>query len=226
MLGVLRIRDYRLLLAGQLLSNTGNWLLLVAAPFFVFVLTGSTMATGLTLMAESVPAILLGPIAGVFADRWDRRRTMIATDLLRAAAVLSMLAVHGRGGVWIVYGALFVESGFSQFYNPGSSSTRPVICCPPPSPCRSATAQKPPPKLCPPTVRYPDFAPTCAPAFPTSAPHAAYPPSSPSQPSSSPATPCSPRCSCPTSARCSTRVRRASACSSALSVSASRLAAR
>ena len=118
MLGALRIRDFRLILASQLLSNTGDWLLLVAAPFFVFELTGSTMATGLTLTAESVPAILLGPVAGVFADRWDRRRTMIATDLLRAAAVLSMIAVHSRGGIWIVYAALTVEAAFSQFFNP------------------------------------------------------------------------------------------------------------
>jgi MFS family permease len=118
MLGVLRIRDYRLLLAGQLLSNIGDWLLLVAAPYFVFELTGSTMATGLALTAESVPAVLLGPVAGVFADRWDRRRTMIAVDVLRAAAVLSMLAVHGRSGVWIVYAALTVEAAFSQFFNP------------------------------------------------------------------------------------------------------------
>lgn len=73
MIRVLRIRDFRLLLAGQLLSNSGDWLLLVAAPLFVFELTASTMATGLTLTAESVPAILLGPVAGVFADRWDRR---------------------------------------------------------------------------------------------------------------------------------------------------------
>lgn len=53
MLDVLRIRDYRLILAGQLPSNTGDWLLLVAAPFFVFELTGSTTATGLTLTAEA-----------------------------------------------------------------------------------------------------------------------------------------------------------------------------
>lgn len=127
MLGVLRIRDFRLLLAGQLLSNTGDWLLLVAAPYFVFELTGSTMATGLTLTAESVPAVLLGPVAGVFADRWDRRRTMIATDVLRAAAVLSMLAVHGRGGVWIVYAALTAEAAFSQFFNPARRALVPNL---------------------------------------------------------------------------------------------------
>lgn len=127
MIRVLRISDFRLVLAGQLLSNTGDWLLLVAAPFFVFELTGSTAATGLTLTAESVPAILLGPVAGVFADRWDRRRTMIATDLLRAAAVLSMLAVHGRGEVWIVYAALTAEAAFSQFFNPARRALVPNL---------------------------------------------------------------------------------------------------
>jgi uncharacterized membrane protein YbhN (UPF0104 family) len=58
MLGILGIRDHWLVLAGQLLSNIGDWLLLVAAPYFVFQLTGSTPATGLTLTAESVPAVL------------------------------------------------------------------------------------------------------------------------------------------------------------------------
>lgn len=127
MLGALRIRDFRLLLAGQLLSNVGDWLLLVAAPFFVFELTGSTMATGLTLTAEAVPAIVLGPVAGVFVDRWDRRRTMIATDVLRAATVLSMLAVHSRGEVWIVYGAVTVEAGFSQFFSPARRALVPNL---------------------------------------------------------------------------------------------------
>jgi predicted MFS family arabinose efflux permease len=127
MLGVLRNRDFRLLLVSQLLSNTGDWLMLVAAPYFVFELTGSTMATGLTLTAESVPAILLGPVAGVFADRWDRRRTMIATDLLRAASVLAMLAVHDRGSVWILYLALIVEASFSRFFNPARRALVPNV---------------------------------------------------------------------------------------------------
>lgn len=100
---------------------------MVAAPHFVFQLTGSTMATGLTLTAESVPAILLGPLAGVFADRWDRRGTMIATDVLRAVSVLSMLAVHDRGSVEILYLALTVEAAFSQFFNPARRALVPAV---------------------------------------------------------------------------------------------------
>src|SRR3954447_15838356 len=82
---VLRVRNYRLVATADLLSSLGDWLLLVAAPYFVLRLTGSTLATGLSLAAETVPSLLLGPVAGVFADRWDRRRTMLAVDLSRAA---------------------------------------------------------------------------------------------------------------------------------------------
>ncbi|MEZ0111997.1 putative MFS family arabinose efflux permease [Catenulispora sp. EB89] len=127
MLGTLRNRDYRLILTGQLLSSIGTWLLLVAAPFFVFRLTGSTMATGLSMAAETVPAVLLGPVAGVFVDRWDRRWTMIATDVLRAGAVLLLLLVQTRGEVWIVYAALALESAFGQCFGPAQSALIPNL---------------------------------------------------------------------------------------------------
>jgi predicted MFS family arabinose efflux permease len=127
MFGVLRIRDYRLVLTGQLLSSIGDWLLLVAAPYFVFQLTGSTMATGLSLMAETVPAALLGTAAGVFADRWNRRRTMITTDVLRATTVLAMVTVHTHGEVGIIYVALTVEAVFSQFFGPSRRAIVPNL---------------------------------------------------------------------------------------------------
>lgn len=127
MLSVLRIRDYRLMASGQLLSNLGDWLMQVAAPYYVLRLTGSTLATGLSLGAETVPAILLGPIAGVLADRWDRRRTALAADLLRAASVSLMLLAHGPGEVWLIYVALIGESSFSQFFNPTFQSLLPAV---------------------------------------------------------------------------------------------------
>jgi len=124
---VLRIRDYRLVATGQLLSSLGDWLMLVAAPYFVLRLTGSTLATGLSMGAETVPALLLGPAAGVFADRWDRRRTMLAADLLRAASVALMLLVHHPGQVWLIYLALLAEAGFGQFFNPAQRALIPAL---------------------------------------------------------------------------------------------------
>ena len=127
MFTVLRIRDYRLMASGQLLSNLGDWLMLVAAPYYVLRLTGSTLATGLSLGAETVPAILLGPVAGVLADRWDRRRTALAADLLRAASVSLMLLAHRPGEVWLIYVALICESSFSQFFNPTFQALLPAV---------------------------------------------------------------------------------------------------
>lgn len=124
---MLRIRDYRLVATGQLLSSLGDWLLLVAAPYYVLRLTGSTLATGLSMGAETLPALALGPVAGVFADRWDRRRTMLAADLLRAASVALMLLVHHPDQVWLIYLALVAEASFGQFFNPAQQALIPAL---------------------------------------------------------------------------------------------------
>jgi len=71
-LEALRIRDFRLLWFARLVSMLGSWLLVVAVPAYLFTLTGSLVATGLTLAAEFLPPVLLGPIAGVLVGRWDR----------------------------------------------------------------------------------------------------------------------------------------------------------
>ncbi|WP_405623370.1 MFS transporter [Streptomyces sp. NBC_00076] len=127
MFEVLRVRNYRLVATAELLSSLGDWLLLVAAPYFVLRLTGSTLATGLSLAAETVPALLLGPVAGVFADRWDRRRTMLTVDLSRAAVVALMLLVHHPDQVWLIYVALIGEASLGQFFGPARRALVPAL---------------------------------------------------------------------------------------------------
>jgi predicted MFS family arabinose efflux permease len=126
-LKVLRQRDFRLVVMGQLLSGTGDWLLLIAAPYFVFTLTGSTLATGLSLAASTLPALVLGPVAGALADRWDRRLTMIAADLARMASVCLMLLVRRPDEVGLIYVALMAESSFSQLFNPANAALVPEL---------------------------------------------------------------------------------------------------
>src|SRR5271170_2266677 len=109
------IRDFRLLWTGQLLSGLGSWLLLIAVPYKVFELTRSPAATGFAFVAESVPAMVIGPIAGVAVDRWDRRRTMLAVTLGQAGCILPVAFVHQSGQVPIVYLALLAESALGQF---------------------------------------------------------------------------------------------------------------
>jgi hypothetical protein len=65
MLLVLRQRAFRLLFVGGLVSGLGDWFLFLALPFYVYSLTGSALATGGTFIAESLPAILFGSVAGV-----------------------------------------------------------------------------------------------------------------------------------------------------------------
>ncbi|MCA1723934.1 MAG: MFS transporter, partial [Thermomicrobia bacterium] len=103
MLAVLRQRNYGLLWIGQMISVFGDYVLLIALPFFIFDLTGSALATGAMFMAANLPRVLLGSVAGVFVDRWDRRRTVIAADLSRAALILILLTVHSVHWLWVVY---------------------------------------------------------------------------------------------------------------------------
>jgi MFS family permease len=123
----LRIRDFRLLWFSRLVSLLGSWLLVVAVPAYVFTLTGSVAATGLTLAAEFLPPVLLGPVAGVLVDRWDRRRVMIAADVVRAAAVLLLLLVREPGDIWLVYLALVVESVGTVVFRPAAQAHIPVV---------------------------------------------------------------------------------------------------
>jgi MFS family permease len=127
MMIVFRNRSFGLLWTSQLLSGVGTWLLQVAVPVYVFRLTGSTRDTGLTVVAEVLPLLLAGPVAGVFADRWPRRRTMAGADLLRACCVALLLLAHSRSELWLILLALFTENLFGAFFNPAYSGLVPSV---------------------------------------------------------------------------------------------------
>src|ERR671931_1751388 len=97
MLATLRQRNFALLWAGGLISRAGDFILFVGLPFYVYERTGSALATGGTFMAETLPSLLFGSTVGVFVDRWDRRRTMLISDVLRAAVLLALLSVQSSG---------------------------------------------------------------------------------------------------------------------------------
>jgi len=127
MLQALRIRDFRLLWGGSLVSALGSWLLVLAIPAHIFLATGSLRDTGLTLAAQYLPLLILGPVAGVFTDRWDRRRLMIATNLFRAGAVAIMLLGTAPGRNWVLYAALLAESSGGVLYSPAAQARTPAI---------------------------------------------------------------------------------------------------
>ena len=126
-LGLLRRRDLALLWAGGLISETGDWLLLVGLPVWVLELTGSSLVTASVFLVGLLPSLLAGPLAGVLVDRWDRRRTLVAVSLAQAVFLLPLLAVHGRQQLWIVYLVIAVESVLAQLNDPARSALLPAL---------------------------------------------------------------------------------------------------
>src|SRR5580692_4883856 len=106
----LRARNYRLFFSGQIVSLIGTWMTRIATSWLVYRLTGSAVLLGVVGFASQIPSFLLGPIAGVLVDRWDRHRTLIATQALSMiqSLALAALALGGIVKVWeIVALALF-----------------------------------------------------------------------------------------------------------------------
>ncbi len=127
MLVLLRQRNVALLWFGGLVSMAGDLALITALPFYVYQQTGSTLASAGMVMATVVPSFLFGSVAGVFADRWDRRRTMVLADLGRAALLLLLLLVRSGEWLWLVYGVTFVQSTISQFRTPAENALFPRL---------------------------------------------------------------------------------------------------
>jgi len=122
-----RHRDVRFVLAAQLLSALGSWLLILAAPYYVLQATHSAAASALAFAAESAPAVLVGPLAGVLVDRIDRRQAMIHADVARVGAVLLMLLALDPGQLWALFLGLAIESVFTQLAQPARSALLPQI---------------------------------------------------------------------------------------------------
>lgn len=85
------------------------------------------MMVGFSFMANALPALILGPIAGVFVDRWDRRRVMIVSDVLRGLLVLCLLTIRSPEQVWIFYVIGFLNSCTSQFFFPARGAVLPLV---------------------------------------------------------------------------------------------------
>ena len=126
MLAVLRQRDFSLLWFGGLISQLGDFVLFVGLPYEVYRRTGSTLATAGMTLAFLVPNILLGSVAGVYVDRWDRRRLMITVNLIQAASILPLLLVD-QLGLWVIYAVLVTESSVSQLFGPARLALVPSL---------------------------------------------------------------------------------------------------
>ena len=96
-LRALRSRDFRLYFAGQLVSVAGTWMQQIAMAWLVYRLTGSALMLGLLGFASQLPILLFGALGGVWSDRMDRRRLMMATQTLAMIQALTLAVLAWQG---------------------------------------------------------------------------------------------------------------------------------
>jgi MFS family permease len=104
-LASLKVFNYRLYFAGQLASLAGNWMQIVAELWLILTLTGSGTAVGLATALQFAGILVFGAFGGSLADRFDKRRLLLVTQVAMAAPALALFALSLGGGVelWVVY---------------------------------------------------------------------------------------------------------------------------
>lgn len=127
MLNVLRQRNFALLWTGGLISLMGDFVLMVALPFFVYEETGSTFASAVIVAAELLPRLLFGSFAGVFVDRWDRKRVMVLASIGQGVIILPLLQVTSNATMWIVFVVTFFQVTLAMFFGPAENALLPLL---------------------------------------------------------------------------------------------------
>ena len=120
-------RGFRQLWLGQVVSQLGDWFDTIAVMTLVLNLTGSGRDVGLIMVARFLPSVVVGPLSGVVADRFNRRTIMIVSDILRAVVVLGFLFVRRPDQIWIIYALTVLQLTFSTFFEPAKSAAIPSI---------------------------------------------------------------------------------------------------
>ncbi len=109
----LAYRNFRLFFVGQTVSLIGSWMQQVAMSWLVFELTGSSLLLGVVLFLNQIPCLFLPPVTGIYVDRWNRHKVLIATQILAMlqALILAGLTLTHVVAVWHIM-ALSLLMGF------------------------------------------------------------------------------------------------------------------
>jgi len=124
---VLRLPNYRRLWLGQLVSEAGDGLTNLALLLLVNSITGSTAAIAAMAICLAIPPLTIGLFAGAYVDRADRRRIMLASDLLRAIVVLGFVLVGSADSLWLLFVFAFAQASIGTFFAPARGAVIPKV---------------------------------------------------------------------------------------------------
>lgn len=127
---ILQNANFRWLWGGQVVSLLGDWFNLIASAILIAELTDSGLALGILFTIRMLAPFAVAPIAGIFADRYNRKHLLIITDLVRAVVVLGFLFVRDANDIWLLYTLTTLLFGVSGFFSPARSAILPDITSP------------------------------------------------------------------------------------------------
>ena len=119
--------NYRNLWLGYVVTQLGDWFNLIATASLIEMLSGSGTAVSYLFLARFLPLFLFAPLAGVLADRYDRRKIMIYSNLVQAAVVLGFLLVRQEADLWLLYLLLVVQFALAALFTPARTAVIPNI---------------------------------------------------------------------------------------------------
>ncbi|MCE7984095.1 MAG: MFS transporter [Caldilinea sp. CFX5] len=124
---LLRDRNFLLLWSGHVISAFGDAVTNLTLLILVNALTGSTAAIATMTILLAIPQVTIGLLGGVYADRWDRKRILLVSDLVRGILVLGFLFVDSAARLWLLYALAFVQACVGTIDNPARGAILPQV---------------------------------------------------------------------------------------------------
>src|SRR5918994_3749347 len=128
-LAAFRYRDFRLFWLSLFISNVGTWMQMTATNWLLYQLTDSPFQLGLNGIFRAAPAIFLGLISGTFADRYDRKRLLLLTQIALALLTLGLAILDNSGSIqaWQIYAFTFTSAAVGSFDGPARQALFPSL---------------------------------------------------------------------------------------------------
>jgi MFS family permease len=123
-------RDFRQLYIARLVSFAGDWFLVVPLVGLVYEASDSPFAAAALVAIRAIPPLILAPITGFVSDRFDRKKVLVITDLIRAALALSLLLTDVISGLWFPFLIAALDGGGASFFYPASGAALPNVVPP------------------------------------------------------------------------------------------------